>query len=159
MQRTDEFLWDFSAQQSTVDNSLIPLVQCLSYNISVLSPSVMQIVNDSVVSQADPCSSHSLLRVTVLSWSMRNEVAALWGQLIIKVTLMILVNMRQSQEFRPCFGAKLKSDFPYGCILCHPWTQWNLQEFPLVPGVLSSWNRSPGIEAEKLFLHTCLPVQ
>lgn len=70
----------------------------------------MQIVNDPVVSQADRGASHSLLQVTVLFWSMQNEVAALCGQLIVKATLMILVNMRQSKEFSACFEAKIKSD-------------------------------------------------
>lgn len=73
----------------------------------------MQIIKDSVVSQADPCPSHSLLQVTILCWPMQNEVAALRGQLIVKVTLMKLVNTRQSEEFRACFEAKMKSDLQW----------------------------------------------
>jgi len=38
---------------------------------------------------------------------MQNKVAALCGQLIAKVTLMILMNMRQSKEFRACLKQKL----------------------------------------------------
>lgn len=117
----------------------------------------MQIVNDSGVRQTDPCPSHSLLQVTVFCWSMQNKVAALCGQLIVKVTLMILVNMRQSEEFRACFEAKIKSDLQYEYIHCHLWARWKFKEFPLVPGILSYWNSCPGMEAEKLFLHTCLP--